>query len=142
MSPLPSANFIHWYRRFRRFPIFRAVLRVDGVSTRSKGGFHFRLSGSGGPRDPRLLSVAKINTLETRLRVLGWVLDSQEMTVGYLEASGTPKVETFSRSTAPLVEVRDSQASNRTDGYSPARILALRPGKLFVGRLLAAADLS
>ena len=42
---------------------------------------HFRLLGIRGPNDLPLLSKEKITDFNTRLEVVGWILDTQQLTV-------------------------------------------------------------
>ena len=42
---------------------------------------HFRLLGERGVSDPPLLSTSKITDWDTRLEVLGWIIDTEALTV-------------------------------------------------------------
>ena len=98
---------------------------------------HFRLLGGWGPNDPPLLSPKKITDFETRLKVLGWILDTEKLTV-----SMTPrKLEKLQRMLGEWPVSRQTatvrQVSELT-GFLLHVSFALRPGKFFVGQLLAA----
>lgn len=98
---------------------------------------HFRLLGSRGTQDP-LLSPSKITHFETRLEVLGWVLDTQQLTI----TMTTHKQEKLARLLhvwPTSRKVATARQVSQLTGFLMHVSFALRPGKFFVGRLVAAA---
>ena len=98
---------------------------------------HFRLLGTRGPKDPPLLSSEKITDLATRLEVLGWILDTQQLTVTMPAHKQQKLARVLSEWPATRTCATTRQVSQLT-GFLIHVCFALRPGKFFVGRLLAA----
>ena len=67
---------IQWFQEGRR--CIRAL--------QSLVSHHFRLLGGRGPDDPALLFARKINNWDSRLEVLRWIVDTDELSVTMLPA--------------------------------------------------------
>ena len=98
---------------------------------------HFRLLGARGSDDPPLLSREKNTDFCTRLEVLGWILDTQRLTVTMPAHKQQKLDEVLSEWPTTRTSATARQVSQLT-GFLIHVCFALRPGKLFVGRLLAA----
>ena len=98
---------------------------------------HFRLLGHRGPNDPPLLSDAKkITDFSTRLEVLGWILDTQTLTV----TMPLRKQQKLHRLLGEWPRSRLCATARQVaelTGFLLHVSFALRPGKYFVGCLLA-----
>lgn len=101
---------------------------------------HFRLLGDRGASDPPLISPTKVTNFETRLEVLGWVLDTEQLTISMTDR----KQHRLSRLLHAWPESRAIATARQVSeltGFLMHVSFALRPGKFFVGRLLAAVGL-
>lgn len=106
----------------------------------SSASDHFRLLGRRGPSDPPLLSREKITDFATRREVLGWVLDTQQLTVSMTPHKRLKLDSVLAAWPVSRTGATARQVSELTDFLMHVSF-ALRPGKFFVGRLLAAAGL-
>ena len=97
---------------------------------------HFRLLGERGLDDPAPLSAQKITSWDSRLEVLGWIVDPDEMSVTMPPA----KMQKLRRLMAEWPPSRkwawENQVSQLT-GFLLHVSFVVRPGKFFVNRLLA-----
>ena len=97
---------------------------------------HFRLLGKRGVSDSPLLSTSKITNWDTRLEVLGWIINTEALTVT-LSSHKRLKLRSL------LAEWPRSRASasarqvSKLAGFLRHISLAVRPGLFFVQRLLA-----
>ena len=123
---LVEARFFQDGRRCRR-------------AVQSLASDHFRLLGIRGPNDPPLLSKEKKKNTNftTRLEVLGWILDTQQLTVTMPPQKQQKLGRVLREWPAPRTSATARQVSELT-GFLIHVCFALRPGKFFVGRLLAA----
>ena len=101
---------------------------------------HFRLLGSRGTKDPPLLSASKITHFETRLEVLGWVIDTQQLMITMTQRKQA-ELAVLLAEWPPSRTVATARQVSQLTGFLVRVSFALRPGKLFVGRLVAAASL-
>lgn len=117
------------------FPDGRRCLRpVQSLATD-----HFRLLRDRGYSDPPLILPTKVTNFEARLEVLGWVLDTQQLTI----LTTDRKQHKLSRLLHAWPESRTfatRQVSELT-GFLTRVSFALWPCTFFVGRLLAAVGL-
>ena len=97
---------------------------------------HFRLLDERGVSDPPLLSARKITDWDTQLEVLGWIIDTEALTVT-LPSHKSLKLQNLlpewpsSRTTASAKQV------SQLLGFLIHVSLAVRPGRFFGNRLLA-----
>lgn len=106
-------------------------------AVRSLATDHFRLLGERGPADPPLLSRGKITDFATRLDVLGWTLDTQQLTITMTDT----KQQKLGRILAAWPATRRVATARQVaelTGFLMHVSFVLRPGKFFVGRLLSA----
>ena len=107
-------------------------------ASRSLISDHYRLLGERGVDDPPLLDAKKMSDWDTRLEVLGWVIDTESLTISLSEAKIT-KLQNL-----VLQWPRDRKCASVRDILSLTGFLlhvsyVLRPGKFFVHRMLASA---
>ena len=114
------------------FPDGRRCIRA----IQSLASDHFRLLGVRGPDDPALLSARKITSWDSRLEVLGWIVDTDELSV----TMPPTKMQKLCRLMAEWPPSRtwawEKQVSQLT-GFLLHVAFVVRPGKFFVNRLLA-----
>ena len=101
---------------------------------------HFRLLGVRGPSDPPLLAKSKLTDFSTRLEVLGWVLDTHELTLTLPERKHD-KLRRVLDEWPPSRAVATARQISQLTGFLAHVCLAVRVGRFFVGRLLEAASL-
>ena len=97
---------------------------------------HFRLLGERGVSDPPLLSARKITYWDTQLEVLGWIIDTEALTVT-LPSHESLKLQNL---LAEWPSSRTSDSARQVSqllGFLIHASFAVRPGRLFVNRLLA-----
>ena len=121
---LVEAKFFRDSRRCRR-------------AVKSLASEHFRLLGTRGPNDPALLSKENITDFSTRLEVLGWILDTQQLTVTMPTQNQQKLARVLGNWPVTRTSATARQVSEVT-GFLMHVCFALRPGKFVVGRLLAA----
>lgn len=124
---LVEAKFFQDGRRCRR-------------AVQSLASDHFRLLGVRGPKDPPLLSREKITNLSTRLEVLGWVLDTQRLTVTMPAQKQQKLARILKEWQVTRTHATTRQVSELT-GFPIHVCFALRPGEFSVGRLLSAVEM-
>ena len=98
---------------------------------------HFRLLGSRGPNDRPLLSPQNITNFETRLEVLGWILDAEKLTVSMT----LRKLEKLRRYLGEWPVSRQTATVREVSGLTSFLLhvsFAMRPWKFFVSQLMAA----
>ena len=101
---------------------------------------HFRLLGSRGPNDPPLLKRSKLTDFSTRLDVLGWVLDTHELTITMTQRKHD-KLCRILAEWPPSRKVATARQISELTGFLIHVAFALRPGKFFLSRLLSAANM-
>ena len=97
---------------------------------------HFRLLGVRGASDPPLLSANKITNWGTRLEVLGWLVDTEALTV----TSPPHKRLKLRLLLAEWPRTRTHASAKQVSqlaGFPLHILFAVRPGSFFVHRLLA-----
>ena len=95
----------------------------------------------GKPGDQRSSAVVcvEITHFETRLEVLGWAIDTQQLTITMAQQKQA-KLAVLLAEWPPSRTVATARQVSQLTGFLMHVSFALRPGKLFVGRLVAAAS--
>ena len=101
---------------------------------------HFRLLGERGVSDPPLLSAGKITNFDTRLEVLGWVMDTEALTVTLPPHKRINLHELLAEWPSSRMSASAKQVSQLA-GFLMHISFAVRPGSFFVHRLLAPAGM-
>lgn len=111
-------------------------------AVRSLASDHYRLLGNRGTNNPPLLSPAKITNFETRLEVLGWTLDTHELSIPMTPRKGA-KTQKPCGGVAGVAEGRDCSPSVPVNGFSDACVVCAETREFFcwpaVGRSRVAA---
>ena len=107
----------------------------------SIGSDYFRLLDSRDQNKPPLLAPKRVTNFETRLEMLGWIIDTKNLTV-----SMTPsKLEKLHRLRGDWpVWHQTATARQQLSGLTVFLVhvsFTIRPGKFFVGRLLSGVDI-
>ena len=97
---------------------------------------HFRLLGERGVSDPPLLSTSKITDWDTRLEVLGWIIDTEALTVT-LPSRKRLKLRSLLAEWPPSRASASARQVSKLAGFLMHISFAVRPGLFFVQRLLA-----
>ena len=97
---------------------------------------HFRLLGERGVSDPPLLSTSKITNWDTRLEVLGWIIDTEALTVT-LPSRNRLKLRSLLAEWPPSHPSASARQVFKLGGFLMHISFAVRPGLFFVQRLLA-----
>ena len=154
VAPLPSdcADLGEWGGRFYD-PFFVRYYVDDGIlvevqwwpdgrrclrATRSLVSDHFRLFGERGANEPPLLSEKKMSDWDTCLEVLGYVIDSECMTVSLSPQKISKLRRVLSEWPVGRTSATAKQISSLT-GFLLHVAFVIRPGKFFVGRMLSCA---
>ena len=116
---LVEAKFFQDGRRCRR-------------AVQSLASDHFRLLGTRGPNDPPLLSKEKNTDFNTRLEVLGWILDTQQLTVTMPAQKQQKLARVLGNWPATRTSATARQVSELT-GFLMHVCFALRPGNFSWG---------
>ena len=90
---------------------------------------HFRLLGERGVSDPPLLSTSKITDWDTRLELLGWIIDRG--VDGYVTVTQTPQVAFAPRRVAPVSCICVCEAGVQARGFSHAYLVRGASGIVF-----------
>lgn len=101
---------------------------------------HFRLLGPRGSGDPPLLEARKILGWNTRLEVLGWILDTDQLTISLPSHKSSKLREILGNWPRSRAIATCKQISELT-GFLFHISVVIRPGKFFVQRLLAQANM-
>ena len=101
---------------------------------------HFRLLGERGVSDPPLLSTSKITDWDTRLEVLGWIIDTETLTVT-LPCHKRLKLRSLLAEWPPSRASASARQVSQLAGFLMHVSFAVRPGSFFVQRLLASAGM-
>ena len=97
---------------------------------------HFRLLGERGASDPPLLSAGKIMNWDTCLEVLGWIVNTESLTV----TVPTPKrleLRVLLSEWPPSRASASAKQVSQLVGFLMRVSFAFRPGSFFVQRMLA-----
>ena len=97
---------------------------------------HFRLLGERGVSDPPLLSARKTTNWDTQLEVLGWIIDTEALTVT-LPSHKRLKLHTILAEWPPSRASASAKQVSQLVGFLMHVSFAVRPGGFFVNRLLA-----
>ena len=117
---------VQWWPHGRR--CLRAV--------QSLSSDHFRLLGVRGASDPPLLSARKITDWDTRLEVLGWIVDTEALTVT-LPSHKRLKLRSLLAAWPASRASASAKQVSQLAGFLMHVSFAVRPGSFFVHRLLA-----
>ena len=97
---------------------------------------HFRLLGEGGVYDLPLISDLQITNWDTRLEVLGWIIDTETLTMTLPPHERGKLFERLAAWSASRASVSAKQVSKLV-GFLMHISFAIRPGLFFVQRMLA-----
>ena len=97
---------------------------------------HFRLFGDRGVSDPPLSSTRKITNWDKLLEVLGWVIDTESLTVT-LTAPKRLKVRVLFSVWPPSRASSSAKQVSQLVGFFMHVSFAFHPGSFFVHRMLA-----
>lgn len=121
---------VQWFRDGRRCR----------KATQSLASDHFRLLGERGPQAPPLLSPSKMSNWSTKLEVLGWWIDTTNLTIGLSEKKRVKLTRMIDEWPASRrhASVREIQ---KLTGLLLHVSFVIRPGLFFVHRLWRAAGM-
>ena len=97
---------------------------------------HFRLLGERGVSDPPLRSVRKITDWDTQLEVLGWIIDTEALTVT-LPSHKRLKLQKLLAEWPSSRTSASARQVSQLVGFLIHVPFAVRPGRFFVNRLFA-----
>ena len=97
---------------------------------------HFRLLGERGASDPPLLSAGKNTNWDTCLEVLGWIVDTESLTVT-LPSPKRLKLRVLLSEWPPSRVSASAKQVSQLVGFLMHVSFAFRPGSFFVQRMLA-----
>ena len=108
---------------FQWWPDGRRCLRA----VQSLASDHFRLLGERGVSDPPLLSTSKITNWDTRLEVLGWIIDTEALTVT-LPSRKRLKLRSLLAEWPPSRASASARQVSKLAGFLMHISFAVRPG--------------